>query len=61
MTAVVITYRTRMAVREMGKVLGVAPDAIDRLARAISTKLEHRESFHELEQRESLLEIAALA
>ena len=55
MTAVVITYRTRMAVREMGKVLGVAPDAIDRLARAIS-KLEHRESFHELEQRESLHE-----
>ena len=37
MTAVVITYRTRMAVREMGKVLGMAPDAIDRLARAISS------------------------
>ena len=48
-----------MAVREMGKVLGVAPDAIDRLARAIS-KLEHRESFHELEQRESLDELARL-
>jgi error-prone DNA polymerase len=48
MTAVVITYRTRMAVREMGKVLGVAPDAIDRLARTIS-KLEHRESLDELE------------
>ncbi len=60
MTAVVITYRTRMAVREMGKVLGLAPDAIDRLARAISTKLEHRESFHELEQRESLDELAGL-
>jgi error-prone DNA polymerase len=60
MTAVVITYRTRMAVREMGKVLGVAPDAIDRLAGAISTKLEQRESLHELEQREGLDELASL-
>ncbi|MFV1978689.1 MAG: error-prone DNA polymerase, partial [Myxococcota bacterium] len=60
MTAVVITYRTRMAVREMGKVLGVAPDAIDRLAKAISTKLEHRESLHELEQRGSLHELTRL-
>jgi error-prone DNA polymerase len=48
MTAVVITYRTRMAVREMGKVLGVAPDAVDRLARTIA-RLEHRESLDELE------------
>jgi len=48
MTAVVITYRTRMAVREMGKVLGLAPDAIDRLARTIA-RLEHRESLDELE------------
>jgi error-prone DNA polymerase len=47
MTAVVITYRTRMAVREMGKVLGIAPDTIDRLAKTIS-KLEHRESLDEL-------------
>ncbi len=44
MTAVVITYRTRMAVREMGRVLGVAPDAIDRLARTIS-RLEQRENL----------------
>jgi error-prone DNA polymerase len=60
MTAVVITYRTRMAVREMGKVLGVAPDAIDRLAGAISTKFEQRENFHGLEQREGLDELASL-
>ncbi len=32
MTATVITYRTRSAVREMGKVLGLEPDAVDRLA-----------------------------
>ncbi len=56
MTAVVITYRTRMAVREMGKALGVAPDAIDRLARTIS-KLEQRESRDELN---SLLEQAGV-
>jgi len=68
MTAVVITYRTRMAVREMGKVLGVAPDAIDRLARTISKfehhenfhEFEHRENFHELEHRENLDELASL-
>jgi len=57
MTAVVITYRTRMAVREMGKALGIAPDAIDRLARTIS-RLEHRESLDELE---GLLEQAGVA
>jgi error-prone DNA polymerase len=47
MTAVVITWRTRLAVREMGKVLGIAPDALDRIARAISA-LEHREDLDEL-------------
>jgi len=47
MTAVVITYRTRMAVREMGKVLGFGADSLDRLARTIST-LEHREDLDEL-------------
>jgi len=47
MTAVVITYRTRMAVREMGKVLGMEADAIDRLARAISG-LAHRDDLDEL-------------
>jgi error-prone DNA polymerase len=47
MTAVVITWRTRLAVREMGKVLGIAPDALDRIARTISA-LEHREDLDEL-------------
>jgi error-prone DNA polymerase len=42
MTAVVITYKTRLAVREMGKVLGMGDDAIDRLAKLISS-LEHRD------------------
>lgn len=42
MTAVVMTYRTRLAVREMGKVLGIGDDSIDRLARLLSS-LEHRD------------------
>lgn len=50
MTANVITYRTRMAVREMGKVLGLGTDAIDRLAKVLTT----------LELREDLDETAAL-
>lgn len=37
MTANVITYRTRLAVREMGKALGIATDAIDRLARLLGS------------------------
>jgi error-prone DNA polymerase len=44
MTATVITYRTRLAVREMGKVLGLDAHAIDRLARALVT-LEHRDDL----------------
>jgi error-prone DNA polymerase len=36
MTANVITYRSRSAVREMGKVLGFAPEQLDRLARLLS-------------------------
>jgi error-prone DNA polymerase len=36
MTANVISYRPRSAVREMGKVLGLAPGQIDRLARLVS-------------------------
>ena len=48
MTAVVITYRTRMAVREMGKVLGLGTDAIDRLAKTLSG-LEHRDDLDEFE------------
>jgi error-prone DNA polymerase len=47
MTAVVITWRTRLAVREMGKVLGLPPDALDRIARTLSS-LEHREDLDEL-------------
>jgi error-prone DNA polymerase len=35
MTANVITYQTKLAVREMGKVLGHAPEAIDRLAKLV--------------------------
>ncbi len=42
MTANVITYRSRLAVREMGKVLGMGPDAIDRLAKLIAS-VDHRE------------------
>jgi len=48
MTANVITYRTRMAVREMGKVLGLGGDAIDRLAKLLGS-LEHRDDLDELE------------
>jgi error-prone DNA polymerase len=47
MTAVVVSYRTRMAVREMGKVLGLGTDTVDRLARILST-LDHREDLDEL-------------
>ncbi|MEZ4292675.1 MAG: DNA polymerase III subunit alpha [Myxococcota bacterium] len=36
MTANVITYRVKMAVREMGKVLGMAPDAVDRLSKLVA-------------------------
>jgi error-prone DNA polymerase len=36
MTANVITYRARMAVREVGKVLGMAADAIDRLSKRLA-------------------------
>jgi error-prone DNA polymerase len=36
MTANVITYRAKSAVREMGKVLGLADDQIDRLAKLLS-------------------------
>ncbi len=47
MTATVITYRTRLAVREMGKVLGLDANAIDRLARVLAT-LEHRDDLDEV-------------
>src|SRR5207247_907363 len=35
MTANCITYRPRLAVREVGKVLGLSPSEIDRLAKRI--------------------------
>ncbi len=38
MTATVITYRTRSAVREMGKVLDLSPDRIDRLSKLLSSR-----------------------
>jgi error-prone DNA polymerase len=44
MTANVITWRTRLAVRELGKVLGLEPDAIHRLAKLLHT-LDHREDL----------------
>jgi error-prone DNA polymerase len=37
MTANVITYRTRLAVREMGKVLGFGEEEIDRLSKLLSS------------------------
>jgi error-prone DNA polymerase len=37
MTANVITYRARMAVREMGKVLGLSEDAISRLSKLLAS------------------------
>jgi len=47
MTAVVITWRTRSAVREMGKVLGFPPDTVDRLAKLLSS-FDYREDQDEL-------------
>ena len=47
MTANVITYRTRSAVREIGKVLGFTPEQVDRLAR-LNYVYEFRDSNDEL-------------
>jgi error-prone DNA polymerase len=47
MTATVITYRTRSAIREIGKALGMAPEAVDRLAKLLSG-FEYREDLDEL-------------
>ena len=44
MTAVVISYRTRLAVREMGKVLGLGEERVGRLAGLLSS-LEHRDDL----------------
>jgi error-prone DNA polymerase len=49
MTAVVSTYRTRSAVREMGKVLGMAEGAVDRLAKLLAT-FDYREDLDERER-----------
>src|ERR1700691_3094254 len=46
MTANVITYRVRSAVREAGKVLGFAPEQIDRMAR-LSYAYEFRDQHDE--------------
>jgi error-prone DNA polymerase len=43
MTATVISYRTRSAVRELGKALGLSPEQVDRLARMVSS-WEHDEA-----------------
>src|SRR6202158_5901476 len=47
MTATVISYRTRSAVREAGKVLGFTPEHVDRLAR-LNYVYEFRDSNDEL-------------
>ncbi|NNL85048.1 MAG: DNA polymerase III subunit alpha, partial [Myxococcales bacterium] len=48
MTATVISYKTRSAVREMGKVLGMESHAIDRLAKVLSS-FSYREDLDELQ------------
>jgi error-prone DNA polymerase len=50
MTATVITYRTRSAFREMGKVLGMAEEQLDRIAKHL----------HQLRFREDLDDVRAL-
>ena len=49
MTANVITYRPKSAVREMGKVLSLAPEQIDRLAKLISRHeyIDHHDALEE--------------
>ncbi|HLH75230.1 MAG TPA: error-prone DNA polymerase [Candidatus Binataceae bacterium] len=47
MTANVITYRTRSAVREVGKVLGLTPDQVDRIAK-LARAYEFRDDRDEL-------------
>jgi DNA polymerase III alpha subunit len=50
MTANVITYRNRMAGREMGKVLGFDPETLDKVSTAVST-WEYRDSHDTLDHR----------
>jgi len=47
MTANVITYRLRSAVREVGKVVGLAPECVDRLARLLH-RFEFRDPHDDL-------------
>jgi error-prone DNA polymerase len=50
MTANVITYRNRMAGREMGKALGFDPETLDKVSTAVST-WEYRDSHDSLDHR----------
>jgi error-prone DNA polymerase len=50
MTANVITYRNRMAGREMGKALGFDPETLDKVSAAVST-WEYRDSHDALDHR----------
>jgi error-prone DNA polymerase len=50
MTANVITYRNRMAGREMGKALGFDPETLDKVSAAVST-WEYRDAHDALDHR----------
>ncbi len=50
MTANVITYRSRMAGREMGKALGFDPETLDKVSTAVST-WEYRDAHDTLDHR----------
>jgi error-prone DNA polymerase len=50
MTANVITYRNRMASREMGKAMGFDPETLDKVSAAVST-WEYRDSQDTLDRR----------
>ena len=50
MTANVITYRSRMASREMGKALGFDPETLDKVSAAVST-WEYRDADDALDHR----------
>jgi error-prone DNA polymerase len=62
MTANVITYRIKMAVREMGKVLGMDPEAIGRLSKLVGRldfPIAHRLSASDRGQKDSQSEANA--
>ena len=50
MTANVITYRSRMAAREMGKALGFDPETLDKVSAAVST-WEYRDAHDTFDHR----------